>query len=69
MKYSFKCTCGDVLAVDAEDRESAVLMLKEMMTPEAVADHMAKNHAGQPALTTEQVHMGIEQGVVEGEAG
>lgn len=68
MKYSFTCTCGDVMSVDAENREEAVAKLKEMMSEKATAEHMAEKHAGEPVPSQEQIHMMIEQGTVEGES-
>lgn len=69
MKYSFTCTCGDVLSADAENREEAVAKLKGMMSgEEVIAQHMAEKHAGEPAPSEEQIHMMIEQGTVEEES-
>ena len=47
-KFSFKCTCGDVMTVDAMTKEEAIVKLKELMGPDMVAKHMANKHAGQP---------------------
>ncbi|MBI4099241.1 hypothetical protein HY442_01775 [Candidatus Parcubacteria bacterium] len=60
--FSMTCSCGDVMSVEAENREEAVAKLKAMMTDEAVAAHMADKHPGDPALPTSQVHAMIEQG-------
>lgn len=69
MKYSFTCTCGDIMSVDAENKEEAVAKLKEMMSgEEVIAQHMAEKHAGEPVPSQEQIHMMIEQGTVEGES-
>lgn len=59
------CTCGDVMSVEAENREEAVSKLKAMMTEDAVAKHVAEKHTGEPPMTVEDVHAGIEQGLQE----
>lgn len=65
MKYQMTCTCGQVMAVDADSRDAAVAQLKEMMTEEAIAQHFAEKHVGEQPLTLEQSNAGIEQNVVE----
>lgn len=60
--FSMTCTCGDTLKTDATTRDEAVQKIKAMMTPAAVAQHLAEKHPGQPVLVT-QVHSMIEQGV------
>ena len=69
MKYSMKCTCGDVLTCDAANRDEAVAKFKGMMTPDAVLKHFTEKHPGQPVPTPEQEQANIEQAVVEGETG
>lgn len=64
-KFSFKCTCGDVMTVDADNREEAIEKLKGMMTADMIASHMSEKHSGDPVPTVEQVHMQMEQGVYE----
>ncbi len=56
------CTCGDVMSVDAANREEAVMKMKEMMTQEAVDAHWAEKHATDqmPKPTLEQVHAQID---------
>lgn len=67
MTYSMQCTCGHVLSVDAESKEEAVVQLKEMMTQEALDEHMKQYHKpDEPKPTLEQAHMMIEQTVREG---
>ena len=41
-KYSFTCSCGDVMSVDASSQEEAATKLKEMMSEEAIAAHTAE---------------------------
>lgn len=67
MKYSLKCTCGDVMTVDASSRDEAVAKFKEMMGPDAVAAHFAEKHAGQPVPAQDQVNAMVESGVMEGD--
>lgn len=61
--FSMTCTCGHVLKADASTREEAVKKIKAMMTPNAIAQHFAEKHPGQPTLPVTQVHAMIEQGV------
>lgn len=67
MTYSMKCTCGDVIRVEAATREEAVAKIKGMMPPEMVANHMSEKHNGQPAPSQEQVYMMIEANTQEGD--
>lgn len=62
-----KCTCGDVMTVDAANKEEAVTKLKEMMSPDAVAQHFSDKHPGQPVPSQDQVGANIESSVVEGD--
>ena len=64
-KFSFTCTCGDVVPVDANAREEAVEKIKAMMGDEAIAKHMADKHPGQPVPTKAQSDVLIEQMVQE----
>lgn len=67
MKYSFKCTCGDVMVVDAENREEAVKKIQDMMGQDAINQHMSEKHQGQPVPSKEQSDQMVEQMVVEGD--
>jgi len=60
-KYSMTCSCGDAMTTEAATREDAVQKMKAMMTPDAVAKHMAEKHPGQPVLPVSQVHAMIDQ--------
>ncbi len=61
--FSMTCTCGHVMKTDASTKEEAVRKIKAMMSPGAIAQHMAERHPGQPVLPVAQVHAMIEQGV------
>lgn len=61
--FSMTCTCGHTMTAEAGTREEAVQKIKAMMTPAAIAQHMAEKHPGQPALAVNQVHAMIEQAV------
>ncbi len=63
MKFSMTCNCGDVMTVDAENREEAVTKMKAMMTQVAVDAHWAEKHATDqmPKPTMEQVQMMIDE--------
>ncbi|MGQ0568037.1 MAG: hypothetical protein ACT4P5_00695 [Armatimonadota bacterium] len=65
-QFSMTCTCGHVMNVDAANRPEAVQKLKGVMTADAVAQHMADKHPGQPVLPVSQVHAMIERGVQAG---
>ena len=60
-KFSMTCTCGHVMTVEASSREEAVQKMKVMMTEDMIAQHTAEKHPGEPAPSTEQVNMMIEQ--------
>lgn len=61
MKFQMQCNCGDIMTVDAANKEEAIAKLKAMMTQEAVNKHMLEKHSGQPVPSLDQVHMMIEQ--------
>lgn len=65
MKFKMTCTCGDVMEVEAANRDAAIEMFKGMMNEEAVAKHFADKHAGQPVPSMDQVHMNIAQSVAQ----
>ena len=49
------------MTVDADSREQAVEKFKGMMTEEAIAQHCAEKHPGEPIPSKEQSDMMIEQ--------
>lgn len=59
--FSMTCPCGDVMTMEAETREEAVTKMKEKMTAEAIAAHMAEKHPGQPVMSVEDCHAMIEK--------
>jgi hypothetical protein len=61
--YSMTCSCGHTMTVDAGTRDEAIRKMQGMMTPEAVAKHMAEKHPGQPVLQVSQVHAMIAQNI------
>lgn len=67
MKYSIKCTCGDVMTVEAENREEAVEKLKGMMSEEALKAHFDEKHPGQSVPAKADSDAMIEQMTVEGD--
>lgn len=66
MTYSMTCTCGQVMSVEAENRDEGVAKLKEMMNADAIAKHFADKHSGQPVPSKEQSDSIVEQMVKEG---
>ncbi len=63
-KFSMTCSCGDKMAIDAENRDEAVSKMKAMMTQEAIDAHCAEKHPGMK-LTMADVHMGIDKDLQE----
>jgi len=55
------CTCGQEMTVDANSKEEAVEKLKGMMTEDAIAQHCAEKHPGEPVPSKEQADAMIEQ--------
>ena len=45
--------------VEAQNREEAVSTMQAMMDANAIAEHMAKMHKGEPVLAVSVVHAGI----------
>jgi hypothetical protein len=65
MNYEMKCDCGKTVAVEAADRDEAIIKVKEIMTADAIKEHMASEHPGQPVPTPEQAHDMIEQNLLQ----
>ena len=63
MKYSMKCSCGDVMDVEAGNRKEAVAKFKAMMTQDAINAHMSEKHPGKPVMTMAECHAMIEKDV------
>jgi len=60
-KFSMTCSCGHEMSVDAATRQEGVAKMKAMFTKEAVDQHLADKHPGEPPMTVAQVHGQIEQ--------
>jgi ABC-type molybdenum transport system ATPase subunit/photorepair protein PhrA len=63
MKYAFQCTCGDVVGVDADTREEAIEMMKSVMTPDMMSQHLFIKHYGEPAPEGEELELMLSEGV------
>ena len=61
MTFSMTCSCGDPFSIEAENREEAVQKMKDMMTQEAIDQHMSAKHPGEPGKTMAEVHAEIDQ--------
>ena len=70
------CSCGMEVPVEANSKEEAVEMIKDIMMPKSadgtrsldgVLKHLAEEpkHAGEPPPTLEQALMQVEQNTVE----
>ena len=65
MTYSMQCSCGDTMTMEAGSREEAVIKFKDMMTEDAISQHMTEKHPGQPVMSVAECHAMIEQHVKE----
>jgi hypothetical protein len=65
MTYEMKCDCGTTVTVEAADRDEAIQKVKEIMTEEAIKEHIASEHPGQPVPTPEQAHAMIEKNLTQ----
>ena len=65
MTYEMKCDCGKTVSVEAADRDEAIRKVKEIMTEDAIKEHMESEHQGQPVPTPEQAHAMIEQNLTQ----
>ncbi len=63
-KFSMTCSCGDIMSVDAENHDEAVMKMKGMMTQEAINQHMAEKHPGDPVMSMAECHAAIEKDLV-----
>lgn len=60
-KFSMTCSCGDTMSFDAETREEAITQVKNMMTQEAINQHMQEKHPGDPLMSVADCHAMIEK--------
>ena len=68
--YSMKCSCGQLLKVQADSREEGVDKMAAMMDEKGLDAHWSEFHKeGDTKPTVEQAHMLIEQMLVEGDEG
>jgi hypothetical protein len=65
MTYEMKCDCGKTVSVDAANRDEAIQKIKGIMTEDAIKEHMAAEHPGQPVPTPEQAYANIEKNLTE----
>ena len=59
------CSCGDVMEMEASNRDEAVAKLKALMTQEAIDAHMKEKHSGQPTISMADCHAQIERDTKE----
>lgn len=66
-KFSMKCSCGQVMDVEAASREDGVAKLQQMMNQEALDAHWAQFHQTDtnPKPSVEQSHAMIFQSLAE----
>ena len=61
MTYSMTCSCGDIMKMDGETREEAVMEMKKKMDGNAIAMHMKEKHPGDPVPMMSDVHAMIDK--------
>lgn len=54
--FSMQCTCGEVMSVEANNREEAIMKMQEKMSPGTIAVHAAEKHPDEPIPSVDQVH-------------
>ena len=57
--WEMACSCGDTFQVEGDSKEHAVDAMMAQMTPDAMAQHMAEKHPGEPTPTPEQARQGM----------
>ena len=62
--FSMKCSCGDVMTVEAESRDEGVTKMKAMMDEAAITAHMNEKHPGEPIMSVAECHEMIEKTLV-----
>lgn len=58
------CSCGDIMTVEADNRDEAVMKLKGMMDEAAIKAHMTEKHPGDPIMSVGDCHAMIEKEVM-----
>ena len=61
LRYSTKCTCGHRITVVAQNREEAIVKIKEIRSVGAIAAHMLDKHKGDPVPSKEQADAIVEK--------
>ena len=62
-----KCTCGDIVSMEAANRDEAVKKMQDMMSEEAIAKHFEEKHPGQTPIAKAESDMMIAQHMQEGD--
>ncbi|TSC85578.1 MAG: hypothetical protein G01um10148_964 [Parcubacteria group bacterium Gr01-1014_8] len=62
--FNMKCDCGEIMTVDATNRDGAIAMLKGMMFTTGIQMHMEKKHPGEPLIPVADYHQMIEERTV-----
>ena len=65
MTYELKCDCGKTVTVEAANRDEAIEKVKQIMTEDAIREHVTTEHPGQPVPTPEQAHAMIAQNLTQ----
>jgi len=59
-QWQSTCTCGMVVGpVEANSKEEALDKMMDIMTPEAIQQHMAEKHPGEPVPSPEQARTNL----------
>ncbi|MFY9493484.1 MAG: hypothetical protein WAP55_03345 [Minisyncoccia bacterium] len=62
--FKMTCKCGDMMTVEAADKDAAVAQFKTMMDEKGIAAHMGEKHPGEPLIPVAECHAMIEKEVV-----
>ncbi|HUZ92508.1 MAG TPA: hypothetical protein VNG29_00725 [Candidatus Paceibacterota bacterium] len=59
--FWYTCSCGDITTVEAVDKAEAIKKIKELMTVDFIARHMAEKHEGEEIPSAEEIYTLVEE--------
>jgi len=63
--FSYVCSCGDVMNVEASSRKEAIGKMRAMLTKSKIEQHYADKHPDEVVPLVKDVHESIDQNIVE----
>ena len=63
MGYLFRCSCGEMVRINAETKDDAIDKIHSYMTPEMLLDHLIHKHAGQSIADANLMQQTVYQSV------